>query len=96
MIVDDNTIREKRDHEEERRPRKRKRVGSEDEGSLKPSHDDRIPSSKYKKPYLLFVRRGDATESGLLEHDPVYFEEGPTRVVIRIENILFKVSKACL
>jgi hypothetical protein len=94
IIVDDSTIREKRDHEEERRPRKRKRVDTDDESTPEPApHNDRIPWPKYKKPYIPFVKCNVAIEKELLEHDPVYFEEGPDRVIVRIENTLFKVRR---
>jgi hypothetical protein len=93
VIVDDSTIREKRDHEEERRPRKR--VDTDDKGTPEPApHNDRIPWPKYKKPCILFVKCNVAIEKESLEHDPVYFEEGPDRVIVRIENMLFKVSRS--
>ena len=97
VIVDDNTIREKRDHEEERRPRKRKRIDSEDEGSPEPAPpNDRIPWPKYKKPFLLPVKSNAANDKERLENDIVYFEDGPNQVIIRIENVLFRVSRAYL
>ena|SRR5258708_10747399 len=98
VIVDDNTIREKRDHEEERRPRKRKRTNSnsEDEAGPAPApRNDRIPWPKYRKSFLLPVKPKAANDKEPLEHDPVYFGDGPNQVMIRIENTLFKVSRHC-
>ena len=94
--MDDSTIREKRDHEEERRPRKRKRLDIEEETVPEPApRNARVPWPKYKNLNPFRDKHDDDNERVPLEHDPVFFEEGPNRAFIRIENMLFKVSRTC-
>lgn len=97
IIVDDSTIREKRDHEEERRPRKRKRLDIDGtEGAPEPApHNARVPWPKYQRLSPLRNNIDADNERAPLEHDPVFFEEGPNQAVVRIENMLFKVSRTC-
>jgi len=88
IIVDDNTIQEKRDRQEEKRPRKRQRVESDDEDV------NDTPSKRRTEPNLPFSYPTVLTESkDVAERDPVYYKDDPSAdCVVRVKNTLFKVS----
>ena len=85
IIVDDSTIRETRDRQEEKRPRKRARVDS----------DDEEPNTKN----LNGIHHIANGESSLTpsdkpgERDALYYLDDPTATCIfRVGDVLFKVS----
>ena len=89
IIVDDNTISETRDRQEEKRPRKRVRVDSID--------DEEEPSSS--KNSNLNHHIGNGWSSFLTpsdkpgERDALYYLDDPTATCIfRVGDVLFKVS----
>ena len=81
IIVDDSTIRETRDHQEEKRPRKRARVDSDDEEEPKTTKN--IASG--------WSSLNPSDKPG--EHDSLYYLDDPTATCIfRVGDVLFKVS----
>lgn len=80
IIVDDNTIRETRDRQEEKRPRKRARVDSDDEEPTTIKTNNNVWSSL-----------DSSDKPG--ERDPLYYlDDDPTATCIfRVGDVLFKV-----
>jgi len=90
VIVDDNTIRETRDRQEEKRPRKRQRVDSdvEDPPSVPPTTSGSV-NAKKQRPGTCF--------SDVAVPDPEFYKEDPTATcVIRVKQTLFKIHKELL
>ena len=84
IIVDDNTISETRDRQEEKRPRKRARVDSDDEeaNTKNGNHVANGGSSSSLTP---------SDKPG--ERDALYYLDDPTATcVFRVGDVLFKVS----
>ena len=88
IIVDDNTIRETRDRQEEKRPRKRARVVDSDD-------EEQLPNSKKKNPNDTSTSTTTTTTTTTkpAERDSRYYlDDDPTATCIfRVENVLFKV-----
>lgn len=80
IIVDDSTVREARDRQEEKRPKKRaRRDDSDDEGAIKDAYLFSSPDSHPKGPY---------------ERDPIYYKEDDTaNCVVRVRGHIFKVRR---
>ena len=79
IIVDDNTIRETRDRQEEKRPRKRARVDSDDD-----TNTTKNTSSGWSS-----LNPSDKPA----ERDSLYYLDDPTATCIyRVGDVLFKVS----
>ena len=77
IIVDDSTISETRDRQEEKRPRKRARVDSDDE---EPNTSSKNIANGCKN-----LKPG--------ERDALYYLDDPTATCIfRVGDVLFKVS----
>lgn len=83
IIVDDNTIRETRDRQEEKRPRKRARVDS----------DDEEPNTNTTKNNIANAWSSLDPSKNPGERDPQYYLDDPTATCIfRVGDVLFKVS----
>ena len=85
VIVDDSTIRETRDRQEEKRPRKRARVDS----------DDEEPNTKNLNGNHIANGASSLTPSDKPgERDALYYlDDDPTATCIfRVGDVLFKVS----
>ena len=83
IIVDDSTISETRDRQEEKRPRKRVRVDSDDEEPTNSKNGNHNASGL-----------SSLTPSGNPgERDSLYYLDDPTATCIfRVGDVLFKVS----
>lgn len=82
IIVDDSTISETRDRQEEKRPRKRARVDSDDE---EPNAKNGNPIANGWSSLTASDRPG--------ERDALYYLDDPTATCIfRVGDVLFKVS----
>lgn len=84
IIVDDSTISETRDRQEEKRPRKRVRVDS----------DDEEPTNSKNGNHHIGGGLSSLTPSGNPgERDSLYYLDDPTATCIfRVGDVLFKVS----
>ena len=91
IIVDDNTIRETRDRQEEKRPRKRARVHSDEDDEQEP-----ISTKSFCYNPNDWASSNPSHKPG--ERDPLYYlEDDPTATCIfRAGDILFKVKKTNL
>jgi hypothetical protein len=84
IIVDDSTIRETRDRQEEKRPRKRARVDSDNEEEPKTTKNNNHIASGWSS-------LNPSDKPG--ERDSLYYLDDPTATCIfRVGDILFKVS----
>lgn len=82
IIVDDSTISETRDCQEEKRPRKRARVDSDDE-------EPNGKNSNHVSSGLSSLTSSDKPG----ERDSLYYLDDPTATCIfRVGDVLFKVS----
>lgn len=83
IIVDDSTISETRDRQEEKRPRKRARVDSDDEEPSNSKNSNHIANG--------WSSLTPCDKPG--EHDALYYLDDPTATCIfRVGDVLFKVS----
>ena len=83
IIVDDSTIRETRDRQEEKRPRKRARVDSDDEEPAN-TKDSRTCGNGW--PLNPCDKPGERDSQYYLDNDPT------ATCIFRVEDVLFKVS----
>ena len=83
IIVDDSTISETRDRQEEKRPRKRTRVDSVDEGPNTKTSNHSIANG--------WSSLSPSDKPG--ERDALYYLDDPAATCIfRVGDVLFKVS----
>jgi hypothetical protein len=89
IIVDDSTISETRDYQEEKRPRKRARVESIDSEDS----DDEEPNTKDSNHSFANGWSSLTPSEKPGERDALYYLDDPTATCIfRVGDVLFKVS----
>lgn len=94
IIVDDNTIRETRDRQEEKRPRKRARVDSDDEeptNTKTSNNNDKKKNGWSRSSSIPFLNSSDKPG----ERDSLYYlDDDPTATCIfRVGDVLFKIHQ---
>ena len=94
IIVDNSTIRERWDKQQERPPTKRQRVESDDEDYRKDGGPAQTASTSRNRwvPQACPAATTDSIEAEFVEQDPTYYTESPDSIIVRVQNTLFKVS----
>ena len=93
IIVDNSTIRERRDKQQERPPTKRQRVESDDEDYRKDGLAQTASTSQNRwVPQACPAATTGSIETEFVELDPTYYTESPDSIIVRVQNTLFKVS----